>query len=62
MASDHNGTGLGCVGWGPCDLSDRSLFINSIIENGGARPVINLKADSLISGGNGTQESPYTIG
>ena len=45
------------------DATNYSLS-GSYVSNGyrGSRPVINLKADSLVSGGNGTQGSPYTIG
>ena len=42
--------------------SDSLYDIVSIGSTGvGSRPVINLSADVLVNGGNGTSESPYTV-
>lgn len=41
--------------------TSNSLDLLNTKENYGIRPVINLKSDTLISGGNGTSVTPYTI-
>ena len=40
---------------------DGSIEVNTVSGNGGFRPSINLKANVLINGGDGTKANPYTI-
>ena len=50
-------------GWLNVSIVNSNGCINSahVSSNRGVRPVVNLKADVTISGGNGTSETPYVV-
>ena len=41
--------------------SNGNLNVNGVDDAVGVRPVINLKADTIISSGDGTSSNPYVV-